>query len=214
MRISELSRSSGIPLPTIKYYLREGMLHRGETTAPNQASYGADHLRRLRLIRSLLEVGGLSIGTARSVLAAIDDPAVSLHRALGATVYSITRSAGEVDRDEHDARAEATLARLLAERDWHVDPAAPALSGVREVLATLYRLDQDHLVAGLEAYGRAVELIAEADLAAVAVVQGREARAETALLGTVLGDTLLAGLRRLAQEHVSAKQFPPPSSGE
>ncbi len=27
MRISELSRASGVPVATIKYYLREGLLH-------------------------------------------------------------------------------------------------------------------------------------------------------------------------------------------
>lgn len=211
MRISELSRLSGVPVPTIKYYLREGLLARGETSSPNQASYGPTHLRRLRLVRSLLDVGGLSIGVARSVLGAIDDPAVPLHSALGAAVYSVTAQERDTYRDEHNDRAAATLTRLLAERDWHVSAAAPALAVVQDVLATLYRLGQDHVVVGLDAYGRAVEIVAEADLAAVAAVHGREARAETALLGTVLGDTLLAALRRLAQEHVSAKHFPPPS---
>ena len=49
MRIAELSRQSGVPVPTIKYYLREGLLPAGELTSPNQASYGETHLRRLRL---------------------------------------------------------------------------------------------------------------------------------------------------------------------
>ncbi len=210
VRISELSRSSGVPIPTIKYYLRENLLSRGEASAPNQASYSPAHLRRLRLIRSLLDVGGLSIGAARSVLAAVDDPAVPLHEALGATVRPVTTGEPDAHRDEHTDRAAATLARVLAERDWRVSPAAPALAVVQNVLATLYRLGQDHVVVGLDAYGRAVELIAEADLAAVTAVPGREARAETALLGTVLGDALLAALRHLAQEHMSAKHFPPP----
>ena len=37
MRIAELSQTTGVPVPTIKYYLREGLLPAGELTSPNQA---------------------------------------------------------------------------------------------------------------------------------------------------------------------------------
>ena len=47
MRIAELSRRSGVSVPTIKYYLREGLLAAGERTGPNQARYDEAHLRRL-----------------------------------------------------------------------------------------------------------------------------------------------------------------------
>ena len=40
MRIGELSRATEVPVPTIKYYLREGLLPHGELSSPNQASYG------------------------------------------------------------------------------------------------------------------------------------------------------------------------------
>ena len=40
MRISELSAQTGVPVPTIKYYLREGLLPEGERSAPTQAAYG------------------------------------------------------------------------------------------------------------------------------------------------------------------------------
>ncbi len=46
MRISELSRRSGVSIPTIKYYLRDGLLPAGRATAANQADYDEDHLRR------------------------------------------------------------------------------------------------------------------------------------------------------------------------
>ena len=39
MRISELSARTGVPVATIKYYLREGLLPEGERTAPTQATY-------------------------------------------------------------------------------------------------------------------------------------------------------------------------------
>ncbi|WP_079051275.1 MerR family DNA-binding transcriptional regulator [Streptomyces curacoi] len=37
MKISELSRRSGVSIPTIKYYLRDGLLPHGQATATNQA---------------------------------------------------------------------------------------------------------------------------------------------------------------------------------
>ena len=42
MRIAELSSRSGTSIPTIKYYLREGLLPAGEATGRNQADYGDD----------------------------------------------------------------------------------------------------------------------------------------------------------------------------
>ncbi|MFD7659160.1 MerR family transcriptional regulator, partial [Actinosynnema sp. NPDC059797] len=72
MRIGELSRRSGVSVPTIKFYLREGLLAPGSGTARNQASYGEAHERRLRLVRALVEVGGLSLTAVREVLAASD----------------------------------------------------------------------------------------------------------------------------------------------
>ena len=74
MRISDLSHATGVPVPTIKFYLREGILPFGRGIATNQAEYGEDHVRRLRLIRALAEVGGLPLATVRDVLGAVDDP--------------------------------------------------------------------------------------------------------------------------------------------
>jgi DNA-binding transcriptional MerR regulator len=69
---AELSRATGIQVATIKFYLRERPLPAGERSGPKQSRYGEEHLRRLRLVRGLLEVGGLSLATARGVVDAVD----------------------------------------------------------------------------------------------------------------------------------------------
>ena len=79
MRISELSGETGVPVPTIKYYLREDLLPPGTPTAPYQAEYGTEHARRLRLIRVLADIGNLPISTIRDVLGSIDDRNASMH---------------------------------------------------------------------------------------------------------------------------------------
>ena len=95
MRIGELSRRTGVPVPTIKYYVREGLLPAGQLTSPNQASYDDAHERRLRLIRALLDVGGLKVAAIAEVLAAVDDPGRSVHKVLGvATDRIVPRYAG------------------------------------------------------------------------------------------------------------------------
>jgi len=50
VKISELSSRSGVPVATVKFYLREGLLAGGEKSSQTQASYDASHLSRLRLI--------------------------------------------------------------------------------------------------------------------------------------------------------------------
>jgi DNA-binding transcriptional MerR regulator len=72
VRISELSRRSGAPVSTIKFYIREGLLPAGERTSPNQARYADDHLQRIALIRALREVCGLGTEAVGRVLRAMD----------------------------------------------------------------------------------------------------------------------------------------------
>src|SRR2546429_1914232 len=50
VRISDLSRQTGVPTATIKFYLREHLLPPGAMTARNQADYGSEHLRRVRVL--------------------------------------------------------------------------------------------------------------------------------------------------------------------
>src|SRR5262249_31390262 len=89
MLMAELSKRSGVPVATIKYYLREGLLPPGEATSATRADYGEHHLRRLRLIRALLEVGEVPLAGIGRILAAVDDESVSLHEVLGAVQYAL-----------------------------------------------------------------------------------------------------------------------------
>jgi DNA-binding transcriptional MerR regulator len=72
MRLAELSRRSGVPRSTIKFYIREGMLPAGEPAGRNQALYKAEHLERLALIRALREVAELPLGAIARVTAQLD----------------------------------------------------------------------------------------------------------------------------------------------
>jgi DNA-binding transcriptional MerR regulator len=89
MRISELSSQTGVPVPTIKFYLRENLLHEGVRTSATQAQYDESHAARLRLIRALLGPAGLSIAAAHQVIQAIEQPPESLHELLGVAATAV-----------------------------------------------------------------------------------------------------------------------------
>ena len=72
MRLAELSRRSGIARSSIKFYIREGLLPAGNPEARNQASYDAQHLERLALIRALREVARLPLEKIARVVRELD----------------------------------------------------------------------------------------------------------------------------------------------
>lgn len=205
MRIAELSRRSGVPVATIKYYVREGLLARGERTSPNQAEYDQRHLRRLRLIRALVEAGELSIAETRDVLASIDSPGKTLHETLGKAHNAVTppfeRRAGQ----ESWQAASRQVEELIRRRGWQVKSGSPAWQLLTRVLATLHDLGQDDLAALLDNYADAAEQLAEAEVRCVLSRPDVESMLEGVVIGTALGDNLLSALRRLAQANVSAR---------
>jgi len=202
MRISELSAASGIPLPTLKYYLREGLLPPGEMTAVNQARYGEPHLRRLRLVRALTEVGGLPLKSVKTVLAAIDDEELPLHELLGLAHYALEPAAPAAPSTMRD-----TVDSLLDELGWTVDEDAPGRRTLGWALATLRDLGRDVPLKTLRRYAAAAGSLAAAEVSAVPADGSRSTAVENIVVGTVLFEAILNALRRLAQEHYSGERF-------
>jgi DNA-binding transcriptional MerR regulator len=200
MRIAELSRRSGISVPTIKYYLREGLLPPGELSSPNQASYGEEHLRRLQLVRALLEIGRLPIASIKEVLDEIDRPEPNVHAAMG-------RALKAVGRKEPDSEVDREVDELITRHGWQVSPTAPARHAVAEVISALRRLGATSLLDRLDDLAELSGRIGEIDLETVADQRTPEDMVYTAVIGTIMGDRLLAALRRLAQESASAQRY-------
>jgi DNA-binding transcriptional MerR regulator len=209
VRISELSIASGVPLPTVKYYLREGLLQPGDQVAVNQARYGDAHLRRLRLIRALTEIGGLPLKSVKSLLEAIDDTDLPLHRLLGAAHHAL-----EPVAPPEAAPMADVVDSLLQELGWKVERDAPARRTLGRALETLHDLGRDVPRAVLRRYARAAGSLAGAEVASVPADGSRSEAVETVVVGTVMYEAILNALRRLAQEHYSAERFGdgPPAS--
>jgi DNA-binding transcriptional MerR regulator len=204
MRVGELSKRSGVPVATIKYYLREGLLPAGVLTSPNQAHYDDEHLRRLRLVRALVDVGGLSIATVREVLAAVDTRDGSLHNKLGAVQEAITQP-GPVELDPlsvQDVQAfclrhgEAECVDVTESNVTHM--LAAALSAARSV-------GHDHFRDLLDPYLEGARIIAQADVDYIARQGSSDDVIEAMVVGTLIGDAVLKAVRRLAHVQVSRK---------
>lgn len=109
LRISELAQRSGVSAGTIKHYLREGLIGRGEEvvrTSRNMAYYPPEYVERIRLIKRLQEERFMPLRAIREVIAS--DPARAarlleledriLERALAARGDGERVSAAEVRR--------------------------------------------------------------------------------------------------------------------
>ncbi|MBT2378544.1 MerR family transcriptional regulator [Streptomyces sp. CB00316] len=206
MRIGELSRRSGVPVPTIKFYVRERLLPAGELTSPNQADYGPEHERRLRLIRVLLEVGGLSLAAIGEVLAAADDPGQPVIEVLGRASEGVP-PLGEGEAGPELERAREDVAELLVRRGWQIEEGATAAESLAGVIAALRRVGHGGFADLLEVYADAAESVARADLDYVQRLVSREELAESVVVGTVLGEAMFGALRRLAHEDVSVRRY-------
>ncbi|MFE5812838.1 MerR family transcriptional regulator [Streptomyces sp. NPDC056479] len=202
MRISELSRRSGVANATIKYYLREGLLPPGRATAATQAEYDDTHLRRLRLIRALIGVRGLSVAAAKQVLDAVSEDQADTHQVLG-LVVGIPTGNGTPEparpddgAEEHGSEADA----LLTAMGWEVSEYNPSRHVIDETLQALRSLGLEHDWHFLLPYAELARRTARLDLDELESLKDPLEMAERAVLLTFLLEPALMALRRLAQE--------------
>lgn len=205
--MAELSRESGVAVPTVKFYLREGLLAPGERTGPNQARYGEAHVRRLRLIRALIEIGGMSIATVRDVLAEVDEPDSSLHHVLGVVQRGLVAPSAPRPAAEREW-ALARIGEVVGERGWRMDPDGPIVDLLVGTLCTLRELGNTAVVDRLGDYADAAAGVAETDLATLDASAAPESVVESAVVSMVVSETMFNALRLLAQKQASARRFP------
>lgn len=205
MKMSALAEATGVPVATIKYYLREGLVPAGTALSRTQADYGQAHVERVHLIRTLSEVGGLDLATIRRVFDVLDGPEVGWLEVVGTAQRSLAGpDFPAVEWPDPDVELPPSRAREWVERrGWRVGPLDPALTDLDDAWEACDRVGLGLTPERLDAYADAAELIAEVDVSTVpADVQGA---LRQAVLGTVLIEPVLAALRRLAQQNVAVR---------
>lgn len=197
MRIGALSRTTGLPLGTVKFYLRTGLLHPGRNTSATQAIYDDSHIVRLRLVRSLLEVGRLSLAQIQSAIAITATPARTTTEALDA--------ARELDAPTSPDDAIAPAIDLLTELGWAVPHDQADLVRLARVIAAYDAVGMPLTAGGAWAYASAAQTAARQDVEVISMVTDEE-RVHAALMATHLGDALLGALRRLSRSQAAAER--------
>jgi DNA-binding transcriptional MerR regulator len=216
VRISTLAERTGVPVATLKYYLREGLLPPGAATARTQAQYDETHVERVRLVRALTESASLSLAGVRQVLAALDDPPASWHELLGAAQHALLldedRRAGG-SRPAHDGEPDQWVrraTRLAMSRGWHCEEDDALVVRLADQLRAADAAGVVFTDDLLDAYAQGCETIAAADVASVP--EGAAAAMRQVVVGTLLADPLILTMRRLAQQQESAKASGLPST--
>lgn len=200
MRVSELSRLSGVSLPTIKYYIREGLLPPGTASGPQRSDYGDDHLARLRLLRALIESGGVGIAGAKRITAVLDDGAPPAH------AFEVAQDVVSANVDSEAPASDDALERVRAiVGDEYCEH--PAVRTAARALDALELSGGGMTPAWLGAYARAAEIVASADLDELEARSSVSEQTSIAAVGTALGDVVLQSMRRVAQARETQRRF-------
>lgn len=207
MRISELSEQTGVPVPTIKYYLREGLLPEGDKRTPRLTDYDERHVRRLELLRILRDVGDVPVDGLKRMVAATETSGTSVHELFAVAADALAPTPPPADAALAATRQVADA--IISQAGWH---------HVREDSA-----DRDNLAATLRLVGAfethprdpgeiapyvaIADQIARHEIANLDDAKDRIGLLEEMIVGQVVFATVLTTLRRLAEEHHSYERF-------
>lgn len=196
MRISELAERSGASVATVKYYLREELLHPGTAVSARETAFDDTHLARVRLIRGLVHVLGASINQVREVLDIISEPSQTVVQAMGRATSALPAAGQPRGADVAEGGADVATG-LLDRLGMEYEPDSPAVQQLDVALRLAERVgitvDDDQV----RAYGDAARAIAAADFARIPWGDP-EGALQFAVLGTALYEPVLLALRRIA----------------
>lgn len=212
MRLAELSERSGVSTATIKYYLREGLLAPGRQINTTTAEYDEEHLRRLTLVRAMIQVGRVPVATVREVLTHVDDDSLPRAMRLGAAVWAMPQvPEPDADDDEFIQGARTAVEELLRTLGWShaqaLTTVSPSFRSLVVTAAALRRLGYDWSLEHLVPYARLMHQVAELDMEFMESHVSEAEKAEVAVLGVVLVEPMLQALHRLAQEEESTRRY-------
>ncbi|WP_369233040.1 MerR family transcriptional regulator [Streptomyces sp. R21] len=211
MRLAELSEHSGVPTATIKYYLREGLLPPGRQINATTAEYDEEHLRRLRLVRAMIQVGRVPVAKVREVLGHVDDDSLPRTIRLGAAMWALPQVPEPENEDEYVQAAHREVAVLLDQLGWEnakrLSTISPAYRSLVVVVAALRRLGYTFGAELLLPYAELMYRTAVLDMDNLERYPSEAEQIEFAILGAILNEPALQALHRLAQEEESARRY-------
>ncbi|MFG2124084.1 MerR family transcriptional regulator [Streptomyces sp. NPDC048710] len=211
MRLAELSRHSGVSTATIKYYLREGLLPPGRQVNATTAEYDEEHLRRLRLVRAMIQVGRVPVAKVREVLGHVDDDSLGRSIRLGAALWALPQVPEPDEEDEYVQAAHQEVDKLLDELGWEnakrLTTISPAYRSLVVAVAAFRRIGYTFGAELLAPYAELMYRTAVLDLDNMETYTSQAERIEFAVLGAILNEPVLQALHRLAQEEETTRRY-------
>ena len=193
MSLSVLSQRSGVSVATIKYYIREGLIR--STLDPKADD--VETVNQLRLIRGLVHVVGLSIRQVRKILDLVRDPELSPAALMTSVTADLPLAGARVADDTDLAGARAALASVGFDELPDVPYVNQLLAAIALAEENGVGMDAEHLAA----YTAAARECAKSDFDHM-LFDSPSREVQTAVLGTLIYDSILIGLRRLAHREL------------
>lgn len=197
LSVSALAEQSGVTVPSIKFYIREGVLPPGERVNRTRAVYGARHLSRLRLIRTLTEIGHMPLANVKRVLTDIDTATDDRHVVIRRTLAALSPP---LTLDAAGQQARVDVLAMLRQLGWRLDEDAAGLDSLAVALRSLRAVYGPAPAEVFAGHAQVIASLAAADLTSRPSFADLETEVEWAVTGTLVFEQAMVALRRLAHE--------------
>jgi DNA-binding transcriptional MerR regulator len=191
MQLRELSTLTGMPIASIKYYLREGILPAGSRVSATRSDYSEAHVRRIKTIQTLRSVNGLSVAQIREIVALVDR---------GASRVEILRGLQrEIQALGGPLPGQTGAGNAVVSQRGRPDIPTAAQGALEDHLEHMGALGITIPSEALETYSRAVELIANVDVNDAASAEDLDTLVTRSAIGMHMHSQLVLKLLALAQ---------------
>ncbi|MER7477643.1 hypothetical protein ABTX60_08280 [Streptomyces sp. NPDC126510] len=194
MRLTDLSHQTDIPLKTLLLYQRLNLL-------PAVPEYTERHVRRAILVRTLIDVGGLSYAAARNLVRHMDGASPSVNELFGAIQRALPVAGSTTQDDQEWASAREQARALVETRRWKVSSTNPGWQPLTQALVVYKWLGQQAPQRLLEAYAESLESAVRAEVGHICRHDDPDSAVSELVVWTVLGDVVTSALRHLIHEH-------------
>lgn len=192
-QLAALSRLTKVPVGTLRSYQEWELL-------PTLPAYDESHVRRVALVKALLNIGGLPHAEVRRLVRHMEEQRPPANELLRLTQYALP-TPGSASPDEEWEWARARVSALIRTWGWRVSPDNPAWRTLCQVTIACKSLDHQDIPRLFHAYAENLEHIARLEMQILGDQDDPESAAARLVTVTALGDITLSAMRRLAHEH-------------